>query len=641
MGPVEAWGERGQIELPGSKITTVLAALVLSRGRVVPDSVLADLLWGEAPPATARAQIQTYTSRLRGLLGPEVRIDRQRPGYRISSKLDSLDLIEFERLTALGRNAMAARRPEEASDRFGAALALWRGPALAGVSAFLASVEAPRLEEARLVVLENRIDADLELGRHAQLVTELMALVTAHPHRERPRAQLMQALHHCGRRVEALEVYREYRQLLVGDLGLEPGGLLQDAHHLVLSDEAPAPQPAEANPVGASAESAVDAPTGAEHPHSWAPVVRPAQLPRAPVDFTGRQAQVEEICAWMTPRGEDEGSPPVCAILGLPGIGKTALGLYVAHRLRSHYPDGQILVDLGAKARSADPNQVLREVLLGLGVDASAMPECPDELTRLYRSCVSGRRLLIAIGGAVSEEQVRPLLPGTSGCGVMITSRGQLAALEGVHTVSLKGFDVDESLELLGKIVGHRRMSAEPEAAARIVELCGRHPLALRISGARLVARPHWSLERLAGRLADQQHVLEELILGDLQVREGMKENYLSHRAEVRSTLLALSVLGTSAFSLSTAATAVGLPEEETQNLVDELVDSHLVEVVDGFPCTYRLHRLTWALAREVVRAEGRDGTPAGKAGAPLREVVPQGPSPELQRFAAMGTLVS
>ncbi|MES9594389.1 MULTISPECIES: BTAD domain-containing putative transcriptional regulator [unclassified Streptomyces] len=628
MGPVEVWNDGGEVELPGSKITTVLTALLLSRGRVVADNVLADLLWGEDPPATAQAQIQTYVSRLRGLLGPEVRIDRQRPGYRISSKLGSLDLVEFERLTALGRNAMAAGRPDVASAHLTEALALWRGPALAGVSEFLATVEGPRLEEARLIVLEDRLDADLERGRHAELIAELMVLVAAHPHRERSRSQLMHALHRCGRRVEALEAYHDYRQLLVSDLGLEPGGLLQEVHHMVLTDDSTTQQPLETGPRGTSPALLFEAPPDASPVRTWTSAVRPAELPPAPVDFTGRRAEVEDICAWMTARSGHEGSPPVYAILGMPGIGKTALALYAAHRLRGQYPDGQIHIDLGA---GTQPAQALWDLLNRLGVDAAAIPEDLDELTRFYRSCVSGRRLLIVIGNALNEQQIRPLLPGTSGCGVLVTSRGRMAAVEGIRTVDLKGLSPEASWELLARIVGPRRMAAEPQAGSRIVELCAGHPLALRISGAKLAARPHWSLTRLANRLADQQHILDELSLGDLQVRVGLVENYTACRDEVRAMLLSLARLGTSPVPLSTAAVAVGLPAEETQNLIDELIDSHLLEVVDDAPDCYRLHHLVWAMARERTHGEqlsvGRAGmpyAPAVRARLPAQRALPR-----------------
>ncbi|MEU9479543.1 BTAD domain-containing putative transcriptional regulator [Streptomyces sp. NPDC048191] len=638
MGPIEVWREGREVELQGSKITTVLAVLVLSRGRVVSDTVLADLLWGEAPPATAQAQIQTYVSRLRGLLGPEVRIERQRPGYRISSKLHSLDLVEFEQLTALGRHATASGRPDQASAHFTAALALWRGPALAGASEFLLSAEGPQLEEARLVVLEDRIDADLEDGRHAELIAELMALVSAHPHRERPRAQLMCALHRCGRLVEALEVYHEYRRLLVNDLGLEPGRLLQEVHHRVLTDDSTPSSGQESGSsrgVLSSVSVAQAAPTVTAKPvfeagpaRGGTPAVPPAQLPPPPADFTGRTAELDEVCTWLANRDDHEGAPAVCTVLGMPGIGKTALALHAAHRLRTQYPDGQVYIDLDAANRSAGPAGTLRDLLGALGVDAAAMPESLGELARYYRSCVSGRRLLIVIGNARSEDEIRPLLPGTSGCGVLVTSRGRLAALEGARSVILGELSHEESLELLTRIVGPRRTAREPQAASRIVELCAGHPLAVRVSGARLAARPHWTLARLAGRLADQDRILDELELGDLRVRARIEETYAACREDARRTLLALATLGTSPFPLSLAVLAVGKPAEETQNLIDELVDHHLLMVHDDAEDCYRMHPLTWVMAWEHAHAEGMEPlrvddtvvpcVPAGGVGHPL-----------------------
>ncbi|MFI9719724.1 BTAD domain-containing putative transcriptional regulator [Streptomyces sp. NPDC052396] len=635
MGPIEAWRDADEVELPGSKITTVLAALLLSRGRVVSDTLLADLLWGEAPPATAQAQIQTYVSRLRGLLGPEMRIERQRPGYRISSRSHSLDLVDFEQLTALGRDAMASGCPDEASVHFTAALALWRGPALAGVSEFLLSAEGPQLEEARLVVLEDRIDADLEVGRDAKLTAELMALVTAYPHRERLRAQLMRALHRCGRLVEALEVYHGYRRFLVNDLGLEPGRLLQEVHHMVLTDDSVPSSTQEHGSRGMPSVSLAQTASAAAPkpvPEAGPPcagtlTIVPAQLPPGPADFTGRATQLSEVCAWLAARDDHEGAPAVCTVLGMPGIGKTALALQAAHRLRAQYPDGQVYIDLQAGNGTAGPAEALRDLLCALGVDAAAMPEGLGELARYYRSCVSGRRLLIVIGNARSEEEVRPLLPGTSGCGVLVTSRGRLAALEGARSIVLGELSREESLELLTRIVGPQRVAREPQAASRIVELCAGHPLALRVSGARLAARAHWSLARLANRLADQHRILDELELGDLLVRARLEETYAACREDARATLLALATLGTSPFPLSSAVLAVGRPAEETQNLIDELVDSHLLAVHDGAADCYRMHPLTWVMAWEQARAEGMealcaDGTvvprvPAGGTGFP------------------------
>jgi DNA-binding SARP family transcriptional activator len=234
LGPVEIWDGDRALDLQGSKLRTVVAALLLARGRFVADYTLSELLWGEHPPTTSPAQIQTYMSRLRGLLGNEVRIDRRRPGYVMHYDADQLDLVEFERLVARGRAADLEHRPHEAGVALSEALALWRGPALAGVTEILSGLEQPRLEEARLVALEERVDADLLLGRNAVLVPELTMLVAQNPLRERLRGQLMISLHRSGRQADALSVYQDCRRRLAEELGIDPGGQLQRIRQEIL-----------------------------------------------------------------------------------------------------------------------------------------------------------------------------------------------------------------------------------------------------------------------------------------------------------------------------------------------------------------------------------------------------------------------
>lgn len=234
LGPVEAWTAGQEIPIDGCKERTVLAALLLARNRVVSDSLLIDLLWGENPPKTYTAQLYTYISRLRRRFGEQVEIIRQHPGYLIRIGAGELDSDTFERLAREGRESLALGLHARAAEQLGHALALWRGPALANVTQPLIDADAGRLEEARMAALENRIEADLALGRHDELVAELTGLVVQYPLRERLRADLMTALYCCDRQGDAMAVYRDGCRILTDDLGVDPGPALRETYQLIL-----------------------------------------------------------------------------------------------------------------------------------------------------------------------------------------------------------------------------------------------------------------------------------------------------------------------------------------------------------------------------------------------------------------------
>jgi DNA-binding SARP family transcriptional activator len=593
LGPVEAWNDhdKAKIEVHGSKMRTVLASLLLSCGRVVSDAKLIEMLWGEDPPSTTQAQIQTYASRLRGLLGTDVRIERQPPGYRlnISSGRLHLDLAEFERLAAQGHLALAAGQMTTAVGLLSAALSLWRGQALAGVTDHLAAVEQPRLEEARLTALEDRIDAGLALGEHVTLVTELTALVAAQPLRERPRTQLMLALHRCGRTADALAAYQEFRRTLASELGLDPSAELQKLHQSILTGDPALTLPGT---------------------QQWTrPPALVAVLPPEPGDFTGRVDTADQVCTRLTTPGRHDGPPDVCVITGMGGVGKTTLALHVARRLREHFSGRQIRIDLGG-SHLEPPSQeaILVQLLMRLGVEKSAIPKSFEDMIALYRDSLAGSRTLLLFDDAAGERQVRPLLPGVAGCGVLVTSRSWLTALDGVFRTELDIFSAAESLELLGKIVGGDRVAAEEGAAHRIAKLCGQLPLAIRISGARLAARPHWPLARLADRLADEDRLLDELRLADLDVGACIAPSYRSLRPEARQGMLTLTRLGSPSFSAATAARLLDVSHSDAQDLIEDLIEAHLLKIYSHEPDRYQFSNLVRAFAAQ--QANGQKTMP-------------------------------
>ncbi|NGO07973.1 hypothetical protein G5C60_10005 [Streptomyces sp. HC44] len=618
LGSVEAWTTpHHKVALSGSKLRTALAALVLARGRVVPDSRLSALLWGEAPPATSAAQIQTYMSRLRQLLGDHAEVARQRPGYllrvpdgtREAGTWDT-DVAEFEHFAALGRDALAAGDADSAAHLLRQALAVWRGPVLGGVTEFLAEAERGRLEEMRLTVLERRIEADFALGREAELVSELIGLAASHPLREQLCGHLMTALYRCGRQADALTVYHDCRRTLADELGIDPTPSLQRLYQSILSA---APVLATPTTVATRDEEPRPAPAS------------PAELPPALPDFTGREQEVIRLRTQLAGR-QGAGTPAVGVVVGMPGVGKTSLALHVAHQLVDDYSDGQLCVDLrGTSTTPLDPADALADLLRALGVDSRDMPAGLGERTRLYRSTLADRRCLILLDDAAGAWQVRPLVPAAPGCGVLVTGRSQLTALEGVRPIVLGTFTRSEAAALLRSTVGEERIGADPQSAEELAEACGGLPLAVRIAGSRLAARPHWTPRGLADRLADPRRGLDELCLADLRVRDALEASYRRLTEPAQRALRLLARPDVPAFTARTASLLLDLPLDAAQDLVELLVDDHLLQPVDGENRGYRMHRLvrTFGLEQAARCETGREQhTALDRTGRPHRRLV-------------------
>ncbi|MGW8378383.1 BTAD domain-containing putative transcriptional regulator [Streptomyces sp. ODS28] len=583
-----------EVPLSGSKIRTVLAQLLLARGRVVSDSRLSEMLWGHTPPSTLNSQIYTYVSRLRKHLGPEVDIARQGPGYVLDAPSSRVDVFEFERLTALGQRALGQCDYASASRYLGEGIALWQGEPLEYATEHLQDVEVPRLEAARLTALEHRIEADLALGRHHQICAELVGLVARFPLHERLRAQLITTLYRCGRQSEAVRAYHDGRTALAEQMGVDPGPELRAAYEAMLRGE-----------MGEEA--------GAREP-----AMAPNTLPPDTVPFTGRTRELTALTAMLLPRrarderGEQDGrgerdgrgdaawedapehasesasgpafaQPARALVTGMTGSGKSCLAVHAAHIVAPHYADGQLHADLThPDGRAKTPSEVLVRLLRTLGeprvstdhAGFSALAEDTEELVRLYRTRTAGKRLFLLLDNAVGDAQLGPLLPSGRGSAVLITSRTRLTSVTLAHTLVLEPMSEEESLRLLEATAGPQRVRAEHEMARTVVRQCAGLPLALRIAGARLASRPHWPVAELAHRLADPGRRLEELRLGDLDVIEALNAALAHLPLRTRKVFPWLSMLGGDPFTASAAGAALGLPELQAERALEDLVDA-------------------------------------------------------------------
>ncbi|WP_203900385.1 AfsR/SARP family transcriptional regulator [Virgisporangium aliadipatigenens] len=610
--------------VPPGQPRTVLAVLMIEAGRTVSADRLVDEIWGERPPRAARNAVQGYVMRLRRLLGDGYALLSRDRGYAIDLADDDLDASVFAREVEMARRRLLDGDLRRGAGMLADALALWRGPALCDVPAGpTVTAESARLEEARLVAVEAHLGARLDLGQHAEITTELRRLVDAHPLREELRAKLMLALYRGGRRADALAAYREGRELLDRDLGLEPGPRLTGLELAILRD----------------------APELAGPERDAGPIVVPAQLPSPVAGFTGRADQLARLDALLPPAalvpsadpppvalsptrtaspggtGSAGGLTPggaasgvlasgrdgvtvvkapepgltIATVVGTAGVGKSALAAQWAHRVRALFPDGQLHVNLRGYAAGPPlpPLEALHQFLSALGVAADRLPVDLDEAAGLFRSLTAGRRMLLLLDNACEPAQVRPLLPGGAGSMVLVTSRDELGGLiarDGAVRLALSTLTPQEGRALVAGLLPAER-TADAAAVDQLVALCGGLPLALRIAAANLDLQPrHTIADHVAELRGDRLGALA--VAGDPQVavRAAFDLSYGALPLGARQLFRLLGLVPGPDIGVAAAAALARTTVAGARSLLGELSRAHLVE--EHAPGRYAMHDL-------------------------------------------------
>jgi DNA-binding SARP family transcriptional activator len=606
LGPLEIWDGEDWLAIGAPKWRSILAALLINAGQIVPVDVLINEVWPDTPPAKAANLISIYVLRLRRLIGDadSTLLVTRAPGYLLRLAPGDTDAGLFETLAGGGRRAYADGDPERAAAQLAEALALWRGSPLADVpGTALTENEARRLTDLQLDVRELRIQAELACGSHAQVIPELRRLLADHALRENLWLLLMQALDGAGRHAEALDAYGQARNVFSEELGVDPGAELRQFYADLLAKDEKLTRDAGDAP-GSISAGTVTASSRPPQPASAAGVLRavpaPAQLPADVADFTGREDQVRHLCDVLAGSGAEAGSGAVriALVAGSGGLGKTSLAVHAAHRVRRSFPDGQLYVDLlGAAPQPLPPADVLARFLRDLGADGREIPVDEDERAARYRTVLAGRRVLVVLDNARDAAQVRPLLPGTASCAVLVTTRSRMADLASTRLVDLNVLDDDEALTLFTKVVGDERASAEPEATAELLLACAGLPLAIRICAARLNTRSGWTIGAMARRLRDEHRRLDELRAGDMAVRASFEVSFASLPAADQSDGVApadafrmLGLWQGPSISSAAAAALFGTREYLAEDALEALVDTHLLESTS--PDRYKFHDL-------------------------------------------------
>ncbi|EFL29612.1 response regulator [Streptomyces viridochromogenes DSM 40736] len=597
LGTIEVRRDGVAIDVGHAMQRRVLAALLVDADRAVSVDALVDRVWGHAEPVHGRRKLYGYVSRLRHALAADgTAITRERGGgYRLAVEPSVVDAHRFRELSGRARKTGCDGQAEVL---WREALALWRGSAFAGVDTPWFNAQRHLLDGERLAAQLELVDVRLRLAQHDGMVSELAARAEAYPLDERVIGQLILALYRCGRQAEALETYERARRRLADELGVDPGAALRRLYEQILAGD---PEPAAPR---SAAPPATAKPAGKSGTATNPPMARqlvPRLLPADLSLFVGRKDEVDEARRLL---GEERPGPVTLLVTGAAGVGKTAFAVRTGHLLASRFPDGQLHADLrGFGDEPAEPFTVLGTFLRALGIPGGTVPAELTDRVHLYRTLLAGRQMLVVLDNAASAQQVSDLLPSGVGCAAVVTSRTTMAELSG-RRLPLGVLDTATGLDLLREMLGRDRTDAEPDPARSIVETCGGLPLAVWVAGARLAARPHWPLAKVARALADEQRKLDELAVGHIAVRASLELTYQQMTPATQRALRMIALLPGPNFAAWALAALLDADLPKAEAVLDDLVEVHLVQIssANATGIRYQLHDLVRLFARE--RAE-------------------------------------
>jgi tetratricopeptide (TPR) repeat protein/DNA-binding SARP family transcriptional activator len=576
LGPLELWSDGQRRPLGWARERHVLAILLMTPGRPVPTETLIERVWDADPPDRARDLLYPHVTRLRGFLqdlGEEVRLDSRSGNYLLEVDPLLIDYHVFRDLRNQARAIAESGETEYALRLLRQARALWRGEPLKGVHGTWAAQRREGIREELLAGTRERLELELAHANHDDATAELSELLGQFPYDEKLAELLMLALHRGGRSGEALQVHDRFRRRLAADVGTSPRTELRELHRRILADDP-------ALKIRAGTRRGTPPPGG---------------LPPDVHTFTGREAELDRLRALVL--GEGPGVT-VVAVDGMPGVGKTTLAVHLAHALAPDFPDGQIFVELRAhdpRQAPANPAVVLERLLRSLGVPERHVPKDLDGRAALWRTELARRRLLLVLDDALDNEQVRPLLPGTSGCAVLLTSRRRLAGLDTARPLPLDVLAPEDSARLLARAAG-RGISPDAPGIDTVAHLCGHLPLAIQLVGNRLRHRTSWTPVDLAARLGEGRRRLEQMRAENREVAAAFGLSVQGLDESRRRAFLLLGLHPGADLTAGSAAALLGLEEDRAEHLLDDLLDHNLIaEPRQG---RFRLHDLVREYAR-------------------------------------------